>query len=188
MGEKTHIDIEQLLRRDKASWDAFVERFSSIIYSAVRRVFLNHTGKADAWDNKEAVQEVFLRLLKDQCRLLKSYDPLKASLATWITIVARSTTIDFLRRRRIETVPLSDSGREVGAAHLEDSSVLAVKIPPDLLSPRQRLILHLLFDREMKTSEVADILGIAAQTVRSSKQKALGKLRKCLEAQDSDRG
>ena len=182
MGEKAHIDIKQLLRRDEASWDAFVERFSSIIYSTVRRVFLNHTGNADAWDNKEAVQEVFLRLLKDQCRLLKMYDPAKASLATWITIIARSTTIDFLRRRRVETIPLSESDREVGTAHLQDSSFLTISIPPDLLSPRQRLILHLLFDREMKPSEVAGLLGIEAQTVRSSKQKAFSKLRKCFEA------
>jgi RNA polymerase sigma-70 factor (ECF subfamily) len=50
-------------------------------------------------------------------------------------------------------------------------------IPPDLLSPRQALILAMLYDREMDPAEVAAALGIEVQTVRSMHHKALAKLR-----------
>ena len=53
-----------------------------------------------------------------------------------------------------------------------------VKIPPGLLSERQALVLRLLYDRDMDAAEVAAMLGIDSQTVRSTHHKALVKLRK----------
>ena len=50
-------------------------------------------------------------------------------------------------------------------------------LPTDLLSPRQREILAMLYDRDMDVSEVAATLQIDAQTVRSMHHKAMLKLR-----------
>jgi RNA polymerase sigma factor (sigma-70 family) len=49
--------------------------------------------------------------------------------------------------------------------------------PPELLSPRQREILALLYDRDMDVAEIAAKLAIDAQTVRSMHHKAMVKLR-----------
>ena len=55
--------------------------------------------------------------------------------------------------------------------------VRKLKLPEALLSPRQREILTMLYDRDMEVSEVALALGIDPQTVRSAHHKAMIKLR-----------
>jgi RNA polymerase sigma-70 factor (ECF subfamily) len=71
-------DIKQLVRGNKAAWDAFVERFSPVIYSAVRRTLQATGGNND--DVLDVAQNVFVRLCKNDYRLLRSYDPARASL------------------------------------------------------------------------------------------------------------
>ena len=53
-----------------------------------------------------------------------------------------------------------------------------IDIPPNLLSVRQLLIMRLLFDQDLEVEQVAKLLAINPQTVRSTKHKALTKLRK----------
>src|SRR3546814_12755576 len=52
-----------------------------------------------------------------------------------------------------------------------------VKIPDGLLSPRQALVLELLYKRDMTPGEAAEVIGIDTQTVRSMHPKALVNLR-----------
>ena len=96
-----------------------------------------------------------------------------------LTIVSRSTTLDQLRRRRVQTVPL-DQLAEPAQQRTDDPSdaTEAIHIPPGLLSPRQQLVMELLFGREMTVTEAATVIGVDAQTIRSTKHKALTKLRK----------
>jgi RNA polymerase sigma-70 factor (ECF subfamily) len=119
---------------------------------------------------------VFVRLCKDDFRLLRSYDPARASLSTWLTIVARSTARDGLRRRRPDAVPI-DAVPEAQLAVDPVEPVERLKLPDALLSPRQREILTMLYDREMDVAEIAKALGIDPQTVRSAHHKAMVKLR-----------
>ena len=85
---------DSLLRGEKAAWDAFVRRYGGLVVAAVRGVAMAQP------EVEDLTQEVFVRLCKDDFRLLRTYDPARASLSTWITIVARSTARDGLRRRR----------------------------------------------------------------------------------------
>ena len=159
-----------LLNGDGAAWQAFVRRYGGLIVAAVRGIALMQG------DIEDLTQEVFVRLCKDDFRLLRSYDPARASLSTWITIVARSTARDGLRRRRPESVPI-DAVPEAQLAIDPVEPVEKLKLPEALLSPRQREILAMLYDREMEVAEIARALGIDPQTVRSAHHKAMLKLR-----------
>jgi len=161
---------DALLRGEKAAWDAFVRRYGGLVVAAVRGVAMAQP------EVEDLTQEVFVRLCKDDFRLLRSYDPARASLSTWITIVARSTARDGLRRRRAETVPL-DVVPEAQLAIDPVEPVQKLKLPEALLSPRQRQILAMLYDREMDVAEIARALAIDPQTVRSAHHKAMIKLR-----------
>jgi RNA polymerase sigma-70 factor (ECF subfamily) len=161
---------DALLRGEKAAWDAFVWRYGGLVIAAVRGVAMAQP------EVEDLTQEVFVRLCKDNFRLLRSYDPARASLSTWLTIVARSTARDGLRRRRAETVPL-DLVPEAQLAIDPVEPVQKLKLPEALLSPRQRQILAMLYDREMDVAEIARALGIDPQTVRSAHHKAMVKLR-----------
>jgi RNA polymerase sigma-70 factor (ECF subfamily) len=168
---------DPLLRGEKAAWDAFVRRYGGLVVAAVRGVAMAQA------EVEDLTQEVFVRLCKDDFRLLRNYDPERASLSTWLTIVARSTARDGLRRRRAETVPL-DSVPEAQLAIDPVMPVEKLKLPEALLSPRQREILAMLYDREMDVAEIARALGIDPQTVRSAHHKAMVKLRAHFRSND----
>ena len=159
-----------LLNGDSAAWEGFVRRYGGLIVAAVR-------GLAPIpGDTEDLTQEVFVRLCKDDFRLLRTYDPARAALSTWLTIVARSTARDALRRRRADSVPI-DAVPEAQLAIAFVEPVRKLKLPEALLSPRQREILAMLYDRDMDVAEIARALGIDPQTVRSAHHKAMIKLR-----------
>jgi RNA polymerase sigma-70 factor (ECF subfamily) len=55
-------------------------------------------------------------------------------------------------------------------------------IPPDLLTERQALVVKLLYERDMEVADVAKMLRVDAQTVRSTHHKALLRLREHFKA------
>jgi RNA polymerase sigma-70 factor (ECF subfamily) len=153
-----------------------VRRYGGLIVAAVRGVAPPYA------DIEDLTQDVFVRLCKDDFRLLHNYDPARASVSTWITIVARSTARDGLRRRRGEAVPI-DAVPEAQLAVDPVEPVQKLKLPEALLSPRQREILAMLYDREMDVAEIARALAIDPQTVRSAHHKAMIKLRAHFKAE-----
>ena len=161
-------ELDRLVAGDKATWDVFVNRFSGLIVAAVRRV----VGPGDVED---AAQDVFVRLCKDECRLLRQFDPTRAGLSTWLTIVARSVAHDHVRRRRVPNQSLDETPE--AALAVEPVIPDHIKIPEGLLSPRQELVLSMIYKREMDVVEIATELAIDAQTVRSTHHKAMLKLR-----------
>ena len=163
-------ELEALARGEKGAWETFVRRYAGLVVAAVRGVARETT------EVEDLVQEVFLRLCRDDFRLLRTYDPARARLSTWITIVARSTARDALRRHRPVVVPI-EAVPESRLAVDPVEPARRLKLPEALLSPRQREILMMLYDQEMEVGEVAAALGIDPQTVRSAHHKAMLKLR-----------
>ena len=173
------IDLQALTRGEKGAWDGFVRRYAGLILSAVR-VTARH-----GVDVEDIVQEVFTRLCKNDFRLLKTYDPARAGLSTWLTIVARSTARDMQRRRQPPMTPLDSVPESLLSVTSEPREKL--RLPDALLSPRQKLVLTLLYEREMEVPEIAAALGIDPQTVRSTHHKAMLKLREHFADSDTAR-
>ncbi len=168
--------VEALARGDKDAWKVFVRRYAGLVTAAVRGV------AREANEVEDLAQEVFLRLCRNDFRLLRSYDPARAGLSTWITIVARSTARDALRRRRPVAVPIEAVPEGLLAVDPVEP-VRRIKLPEALLSPRQRQILTMLYDGDMAVAEIAAALGIDPQTVRSAHHKAMIKLRAHFKAE-----
>jgi RNA polymerase sigma-70 factor (ECF subfamily) len=163
------IDLAALIAGHKGAWDGFVRRYAGLILSAVRSLVREGT------EAEDVLQEVFVRLCKDDFRLLKTYDPGRAGLSTWLTIVARSTARDVQRRHRPPQSALEDVPERLLA--VVDAHAEPLKLPKDLFSPRQHLVLTLLYERDMDVAEVAKVLDVDPQTVRSTHHKAMLKLR-----------
>ena len=173
------IDLKALARGDKAAWDGFVRRYAGLILAAVR------PAARPGVELEDIVQEVFTRLCKDDFRLLKTYDPARAGLSTWLTIVARSTARDMQRRRQPPIAPIDSVPEVMLSVTAEPPEKL--RLPDGLLSPRQKLVLTLLYEREMEVAEIAAALGIDPQTVRSTHHKAMLKLREHFADHDTAR-
>lgn len=166
-------DVAALGAGNKEAWDAFVPPAAALIKTIARRVLGAH---GLAHEAGEVVQEVFARLCHDRFRLLRVYDPARARLSTWLGVIASAAAVDFMRGRRPNDLPLEQTPKE--ALMVTDAPGHArVRLPPGLLSPRQALILSLLYEKDLTPDEVGALLLIDAQTVRSQRHKALAKLR-----------
>lgn len=170
------VDLNACVGGDKQAWDAFVDRYAGVIHAAVRKAVGTQETQIARVD--DIAQEVFVRLIKDDFRLLKTFDADRASLVTWLTLVSRSVAIDQLRMSRRATASLDDfdfvAKERAGGAQ-------APLIPLHLLTDRQRLVLTLVFDEQRSVTDVARILDIDEQTVRSTKHKGLSRLRQYFE-------
>lgn len=161
-----------LLEGERQAWDTFVGAAAPLIHSAAARTLLP-AGRSE--EIEEVVQDVFVKLCRNDFALLRGYDPGRAKLSTWISVIASTTSIDHLRRRRQQHQPLDTAPESVLA--VDPPGFERLLIPRNLLSPRQAAILTLLYDKELEVADVAEQLGIAAQTVRSLHHKALVRLR-----------
>ena len=185
------IDLKSCLQGDLEAWDRFCDQTAGIILAAIRRTAGSQLDDPAMPDVDDLLQAVYLRLVKHEFRLLASYDPTRASLVTWLTIVARSTTIDALRRRRlpahsIDAEHAPELPAPTGTASEMGSGTLDEVAPLHVLTERQRLVLVLLFEDQRTVPEAAGILGVGEQTIRSTKHKALERLRKAMTADETD--
>jgi len=174
------VDLNACLRGDQGAWEAFVDCAAPLIHSAVQRTLRRYKPTWSRHEVEDLAQDVFVRLVRDGCRLLASYDATRASLSTGLTLVARSTTIDHLRRKRLPTVPLGDADVPATASATDRGGSIGIEVPAGLLSARQELVVELLFERGLTVEEAAATLGVEPQTIRSTKHKAMVKLRKLL--------
>jgi RNA polymerase sigma-70 factor (ECF subfamily) len=173
--QSASIDIDRVTRGEKAAWDRFVDAHAGLLFSVALRTLRMRSASCGPEDARDVVQDIFLRLVKDGFKLLRSYDRDRASLGTWLTVVARSAAIDYLRRPengRI-TVELDDEMPSESQTHPGG----LLDLPPGVLSERQGQILRMLFDEDMDVAEIAGALQVQSQTVRSLKHQALTRLR-----------
>lgn len=170
------VDLEACFAGDAAAWTAFVDGTIGLVITAVRRT-MGGPGPP-GMDVDDLVQQVYVRLLQHDRRLLRSYDPARSALSTWITLVTRSTTIDALRRKRLPTVHVDAALRiptEDQPPEARESALNA--IPIDILTDRQILVLRLLYDDGLDVTDAAAMLGVEPQTIRSTRHKAIERLR-----------
>ncbi len=134
--ELNQIDLRALQAGHKRTWDAFVGASAPLINAVVRRTLASYRLSED--DVLDAAQDVYVRLCANDFRLLKTYDPARAGLSTWLAVVARSAAIDHARRRRQATQPLD----EVPEARLavEDRHVEKLKIPDACIGVRVKCV------------------------------------------------
>lgn len=171
--------LQRCLAGNGQARNEFVARFAPVILGAVRRV-LGRGPSDPSLDTEDVAQDVFLKFFRDDARLLRRFDPARASLGTWLSIVARTTALDIVRKKRPLCVPLEEE-RHATRQDASDGGPDLPHIPADLLSARQKLVMHLLFDRDLSVPDVARIMKVSEQTVRSTKHKAILKLRPFFE-------
>lgn len=140
----------------------------------------------DAGAAEDVHQEVFLEVW----RRGRSYDPGRASLGTWIMLIARSRAVDHLRKRVPE--PLDPHDPEAPGAAAEDPGAF-----PDALIERWRMayllgrlpeeeerVLRMRFHEGLSQSEIAARTGIPLGTIKTQMVRALGRMRDMVEAEE----
>ena len=172
--------LPRLLDGSAAAWRTFVAVSAPVIWGQVRRCFARYGAKLDEIDMEDVSQNVFLRLSRGNYALLRRFDPSRAKLSTYLGIITHSCSVDFLRKRRATTEDIADYAQALAAPENQYGMIgegVFRLLPNHLLSQRQEMILHKLFQEDQDVEEVARALNVESQTIRSAKHKALSKLR-----------
>jgi RNA polymerase sigma factor (sigma-70 family) len=193
--------IEGCLKKDRRSWDKFVERYSKVVYWAIRDRLKRFGYNFEDEDINDIHQDVFLALWDgDKLKQIRDRD----KVAGWLAMVAGNAAIDYFRRMKRQSPPNSISIYEEiyknddgGAKTLED--VLPSKAPgPDriaqlgearevlesiieALNPKEKIAVKLDLLHGMKHTEIAEALHIPVNTVATTVARAKIKLKEKLE-------
>jgi len=136
----------------------------------------------------ELVQEVMITVWNKAA----SYDPAKASAATWIFTIARNKRIDLLRKlnRHKGMVDIDDvwllEDESSGPVQTLQQRVMADHVRKSLvdLPPAQREVLLMAFMEGKSHSEIAAELALPLGTVKSRIRLAMQRLQLVLDRQD----
>ena len=143
----------------------------------IRRVYAYAAYRlGDGPDAEDVTSETFERAL----RYRWSYDPDKGPPAAWLVGIARRCTDDALRARGVE-VPDGDIEEEVEAVggDLEGSAALRLDLSDAVarLPLRDRELVALRYGADLKSKEIAQLLGMTTGAVDVALHRALGRLR-----------
>jgi RNA polymerase sigma-70 factor (ECF subfamily) len=174
--------IHGCVKAEKATWDAFVQQYSSLVYHTIRKTLtLHHTECRDELV-EDLYQEFFISILQNNCRKLTQFrGDGGCTLASWLRFVASRLTIDFLRKQRTPEVEVRETiaSDQPGAPDLmlarEQSESLSKAI--ESLSPRDRIIIELSYYQALPPQEIASILKMSVGALYTQKSRILDRLR-----------
>ena len=176
--------VKRCLRGDDAAWEALLQTYTRRVYNLCYRF----TGRSE--DAEDLTQEIFIKVF----RTLKSYDPLRAKLTTWINRIARNHLVDHYRRTRGDRatsvldgeMPIADAspgGNPEGSVESRERrerlQAGLSRLSPDL---REAVILRDLQDLDY--AEIAQVLQIPEGTVKSRINRGRLELARTLKRMD----
>jgi RNA polymerase sigma-70 factor (sigma-E family) len=140
----------------------------------------------DQQEAEDLVQECFLTLSKHWNRVAGMDYPYAYGRRVLVNLATRSAKSQLRRRAELEA-ELPDLGvDEVELAMLETRDELRVALKQ--LTPRQRAILVLRYFNGLSEAEVAETMGCATGTVKSTTSRSLAQLRDLIEGGLSQKG
>jgi len=164
-------DVEQLLRAGK--YDQALEQMLETHQGKVFRMAL--TIVRDAGRAEEVTQDVFLKLW----RAFPAYDG-RAAVSTWLYTIARNTCLSVVRAEGYRRTSALDDVAEPGRASATPLE-LAINQCVDRLPELQRQVITLFYLQDRSVSEVAAMLDLPENTVKSHLHRARRALAEMME-------
>ncbi|HOV91553.1 MAG TPA: RNA polymerase sigma factor [Candidatus Kapabacteria bacterium] len=163
--------VTRILDGNKNEFSKIERRYGSLIYSLLKKMVHN---SADAED---LTQETFIKIYNN----LASYNPVYP-FSSWILKISSNTCIDFLRKKRIDTIPLEKQDDD-------NENDIYLQIPDTTSVPDKNLInkekiqninklvnmlpeiyqhiIRLRFEDDLSYSEISETLNIPLGTVKT---------------------
>ncbi len=177
--------IKRILLGEQALFAQLVQRYQQYVFTLV----LRFTDRRE--DAEEISQDVFVKAY----RSLADFRG-EAKFSTWLYTVVRTSSITFLRKKKLDTTSLDNErtflqleNRESGfnANTMEQKSRhTMVNAAIRLLSPDDSQIITLFYKGEQSLEEIGRIMGMEPNTVKVRLHRARNRLREKMEKYFSD--
>lgn len=166
--------LMQIQTGQQAAMATLYDRYSRLVYSVALRV-LREPATAE-----DVLQDVFMQLWRNP----DSFTAARASLGSWLAVVARNRAIDTLRRKRpstpIDDLPLAAPGNLAEEAE-RNTMMRRARATIQQLPREQRKTLEMAFFDGLTHSEIAEMTGDPLGTVKTRIRTALLSLRKAFQ-------
>lgn len=177
--------IEDYLNGNDFALKEIIDRYTSILFN-----FISRFGFSEG-DVTDILQNVFIKVWKNA----KNFDSEKSSFKTWVFTITRNTVYDELRKKKDKTalISLNDTYEGGNEIEIEDVSKDIVDVLEradnkkvllsalEELSFEEKNIILLHFEESLTFSDIAKMLKMKENTVKSKHRRALVKLRDILE-------
>ncbi len=176
--------MERFRKGDARAFERLLERHEKAVYNFIFRLVRDRELAHDL------LQETFLRVVKNA----KGYSP-KAKFTTWLYTIARNQGIDALRRAKHRRHPSLDQaqgpdpdgrtlmdklpGNSDDGFERTDASEIRVRVEAaiDRLSDEQREVFVMREFQQMPFKDIAGVVGVSENTIKSRMRYALENLR-----------
>ena len=134
-------------------------------------------------DAEDLTQQTFERALKAWPR----YDPAKASVGTWLIVIARNLLVDHFRADRSSRQQPLDELEGSHDALVDQSAEPDLGLEPDLeralssLNGREREIIALRFGGDLTGPEIAETTGLSLANVQQILSRSLRRMRAVID-------
>ena len=173
--------IHRVLIGEQQLYAELVNRYQNFVFTLA----LRYTPVRE--DAEEIAQDVFVKAF----RALKDFRG-DSKFSTWLYSIVNSTSITFLRKKKLDTQSLdqehvfeaadNQETSGMGANQVEvKSKVEMVNKAIQLLSPDDAKLITLFYKAEQSLDEIAKILGIEANTVKVKLHRARTRLKEKME-------
>lgn len=175
--------IAEFLDGSDEAFEELVNRHLQSIYNFLYQF----TQDRDSLD--DLTQETFIKVWKN----IRKFDPEK-NFRTWLFAIAKNTAYDFLKKKK--TIPFSFFENSEGDSPLENISE-ENPLPDEILQRQDlekeldqklqelpdnyRIILLMRYKDDFSLQEIAEILNLSYNTVKSQHARALANLKKILQ-------
>ncbi len=182
--------ISAIAARDERMLAFVVQKYSRILWKIAASILIN---AASFQDVEECVADVFIYLWQYP----EKYDPDKAKLSSWLSVVARSKAVDSYRRiSRKREIPMEEIVAEsLGYAENnvadeemeEEHSMDILRSCIEGLDEKEKELVIRRYYYEQKPAEIAVALDMPKKQVENRLYYVRQKLRKMMERQEGDR-
>ena len=167
----SHDLLTQAKAGDQAAFAALIRRHQNMVFSLALHMLRSRPAAEDL------SQEVFLRLYRSLHRLES-----EAHVVSWLRRVASHQCINEIRRRNHRQEFGTDTLPETGQAPELREVFVAERLEALVagLPARARMVVVLRYQEEMAVTEIADVLGMPVNTVKSHLRRSIVALRERL--------
>ena len=166
--------IEKIIQCETYFFEELVTRYRKPVFSICYRMVRQRE------EAEDLAQEVFVKAY----RYLKQYNP-EHKFSSWILKIATNTSIDALRKKKLDTMPLEEeieTHREdmsAEKAFLQEEARQEIESAIGRLPQEHRIVVLLYYQQGKSYQEIADILDIPLSMVKNR----LFRARKTLKAE-----